>query len=53
VGASKPVPATVRSGRLGWLPPFEKKTAQETFDTIYGRLQKFSTKKAGGDEIDN
>jgi hypothetical protein len=24
VGASKPVPATVRSGRLGWLPTLEK-----------------------------
>jgi hypothetical protein len=54
VGASKPVPATVRSGRLGWLPPFEKRAAEETFDTIDGRLQKFSIKKrAGGDEIDN
>jgi hypothetical protein len=45
VGASKPVPATVRSGRLGWLPPFEKRAAHETFDTIDGRLQKFSIKK--------
>jgi hypothetical protein len=45
VRASKPVPATVRSGRLGWLPPFEKRAAEETFDTIDGRLQKFSIKK--------
>ena len=54
VGASKLVLATVRSGRLGLAADPRKGAAQETFDTIDGRLLKFSTKKgAEGDEIDN
>jgi hypothetical protein len=40
---ARPVPATVRSGRLDWLTL--KEGGNEIFDTIDGRLPKFSTIK--------
>jgi hypothetical protein len=53
VGASEPVPATVRSGRLGWLPTLEKGRPKKPLIESMDDCNSFQPKGAGGDEIDD
>ncbi len=45
VGASKPVPATVRSGRLGWLPTLERGRPTKPLILSMDDCQSFQPKK--------